>query len=61
MKKNIQIDYNQYYETALVRQEDLEKIKATDFLHYFSDLIIKYSSQIENQIKSKNEETYSGA
>lgn len=60
MKKNIQIDYNQHYETALVSQEDMEKIKASDFLHYFSDLIIKYSSQIENKMKNKNEGTYSG-
>lgn len=57
MKKNIQIDYNQHYESVLTTEEDLEKVKASDFLHYFSDLIIKYSPQIEMNLKSKSEES----
>ncbi|WP_176483794.1 hypothetical protein [Bacillus sp. FJAT-45066] len=52
MKKNIQLDYNQHYETVLATKEDLEKIKANDFLHYFSDLIIKYSNQMEDKMKN---------
>jgi hypothetical protein len=61
MKKNIQIDYNQHYESVLTTNEDLEKIKASDFLHYFSDLIIKYSNQIEEKIRNKGEDSYNGA
>jgi hypothetical protein len=57
MKKNIQVDYNQHYESVLTTEEDLEKVKALDFLHYFSDLIIKYSHQIEMNLRSKSEET----
>lgn len=60
MKKNIQLDYNQHYEKVLATKEDLEKIKATDFLHYFSDLIIKYSNQVEDKMKSRKEGSYNG-
>jgi predicted solute-binding protein len=57
MKKNTQVDYNQHYESVLATEEDLEKVKASDFLHYFSDLIIKYSHQIELQLRSESEES----
>jgi hypothetical protein len=57
MKKNIQVDYNQHYKAALMGKGDLEKIKASDFLHYFSDLIIKHSHQLEINLKSKSEES----
>jgi hypothetical protein len=57
MKKNIQLDYNQHYESVLTNEEDLEKVKASDFLHYFSDLIIKHSNQIEKLLRSKSEES----
>lgn len=56
MKENLELDYNQHYEKVLATKEDLEKIKASDFLHYFSDLIIKYSNEIEHRMKSKSEE-----
>ena len=60
MKKNIQLDYNQHYKTVLATKEDLKKIKANDFLHYFSDLIIKYSNQMEDKMKSRSEESCNG-
>jgi len=56
MKNNIQIDYNEHYESVLTTKEDLEKVKASDFVHYFTDLIIKYSNQIEMNLKSNSEE-----
>lgn len=43
-------DYNEYYETMLARKEDLHKIKAADFLSYYSDLIIKYSDSLETKV-----------
>lgn len=58
MKKHIQLECNQHYKSVLATKEDLEKIKATDFLYYFSDLIIKYSNQIEDKMKSRSEESY---
>jgi hypothetical protein len=60
MKTNIQLDYNQHYKSVLATKEDLEKIKAIDFLHYFSDLVIKYSNQIEDKMKSRSEDSYYG-
>lgn len=57
MKKNIQLDYKQHYESVLTTEVDLEEVKALDFLHCFSDLIIKYSNQIEMNLRSKSEET----
>jgi hypothetical protein len=60
MKNNIQFDYHQHYEKVLARREDLEKIKASDFLHYFSELIIKHSNQIEDKMKSRSEGSYNG-
>jgi hypothetical protein len=57
MKDNLELDYNQHYEKILATKEELEKIKASDFLQYFSDLIIKYSNQIEDKMKCKSEES----
>ena len=56
MKKNIPVDYNQHYRSVLTSEKDLEKVKASDFLHNFADLIIKYSSHIEKQLKKESEE-----
>ncbi|WP_417898467.1 hypothetical protein ABN702_20550 [Bacillus haimaensis] len=53
MKKNRPVDYHQHYESVLTTERDLVKVKASDFLHNFSDLIIKYSSQIEEQLRNK--------
>lgn len=48
MEKDLSsIDYNAHYDSLLVTKEDTGKIKASDFLHYFSELIIKYSNDIE--------------
>ncbi|WP_096271307.1 hypothetical protein [Paucisalibacillus globulus] len=60
MKNNNQLDYTKHYESVLATKDDMEKIKASDFLHYFSELIIKYSNQIENKMKNRNEGTYNG-
>ena len=60
MKKNSQLDYNQHYEKVLATKEDLVQIKASDFLHYYADLIVKYSNQMENKMKSRSEESYHG-
>lgn len=57
MKKHIQVDYNQHYDSVLAVEEDLEKVKASDFLHCFAELIIKYSNQIETNLRSKSEES----
>jgi hypothetical protein len=57
MKKNIHVDYNKHYESVLTFEEDCEKIRASDFLHCFSDLIIKHSNQLEKLLRSKSEET----
>jgi hypothetical protein len=57
MRRNIQVDYNQHYKSVLATEEDLNKVKASDFLHYFSDLIIKYSNQIEQQLTIESEES----
>ena len=57
MKENLELDYNKHYEKILATKEELAKIKASDFLHYFSDLIIKYSNQIEEKMKCKSEES----
>jgi hypothetical protein len=56
MKRNILVDYNQHYRSVLTSEKDLEKVKASDFLHNFADLIIKYSSHIEKQLKKESEE-----
>ena len=56
MKRNIPVDYNQHYRSVLTSEKDLEKVKASDFLHNFADLIIKYSSHIEKQLKKESEE-----
>ncbi|MEA3321470.1 MAG: hypothetical protein U9Q88_15780 [Bacillota bacterium] len=53
MKKNKPVDYHHHYESVLTTEQDLEKVKASDFLHNFSDLIIKYSSQLEEQLRNK--------
>ncbi|MBT2683370.1 hypothetical protein [Bacillus sp. ISL-37] len=60
MKESLQLDYNQHYEKVLATNEESEKIKAADFLHYFSDLIIKYSNQIEDKMKSRSEDSCNG-
>ncbi|MFT4414521.1 hypothetical protein ACLM5H_11745 [Fredinandcohnia humi] len=57
MKENLELDYNQHYDKILATKEELKKIKASDFLQYFSDLIIKYSNQLEDKIKCKSEES----
>ncbi|WP_214482843.1 hypothetical protein [Bacillus sp. SM2101] len=57
MKKNLQVDYNQHYKTTLVVDRDIEKIKASEFKYYFSELIIKYSYQLATNLKSKSEES----
>ncbi|SEP61739.1 hypothetical protein SAMN05216232_0366 [Virgibacillus subterraneus] len=60
MKKNIQLDYKQHYAKALATEDELKEIKAIDFLNYFGELIIKYSNQMENKMKSKREESCHG-
>jgi hypothetical protein len=57
MKRNIPVNYNQHYRSVLTSEKDLEKVKASDFLHNFADLIIKYSSHIEKQLKKESEES----
>jgi hypothetical protein len=56
MKRNIPVEYNQHYRSVLTSEKDLEKVKASDFLHNFADLIIKYSSHIEKQLEKESEE-----
>jgi hypothetical protein len=55
MKRNIPVEYNQHYRSVLTSEKDLEKVKASDFLHNFADLIIKYSSHIEKQLEKESE------
>lgn len=50
MSKSIIHDYNQHYETTLAKKEDLHKIKAADFMSYFSNLIIKYANKLEEKV-----------
>ncbi|MGD6870606.1 hypothetical protein ACQCU1_00275 [Sutcliffiella horikoshii] len=53
MARKIKPDYKQHYETILAKNEDLHKVQASDFLCYFSDLIIKYSNSLESKVGNK--------
>jgi hypothetical protein len=53
MARKIKPDYKQHYETILAKDKDLHKVQASDFLCYFSDLIIKYSNLLETKVGDK--------
>lgn len=55
MKNKMQLDYNQHYAKLLATENDLKEIKATDFLNYFGELIIKYSNQMEDKMQRRSE------
>ena len=60
MNKEVQLDYNQHYKNKLATKEELEKIRASDFLHFYSELIIKYSNQLEEKLRTESEEITNG-
>ncbi|SET23915.1 MULTISPECIES: hypothetical protein [Bacillaceae] len=57
MKKENKFDYNAHYESILAIEEDSGKIKASDFLEFLSDLIIKYSNDLEMKLLQGKEGT----
>ncbi|NRD77384.1 hypothetical protein HPT25_07710 [Bacillus sp. BRMEA1] len=50
MKKENSTDYNAHYASILSLEKEQGKINASDFLDYFSELIIKHSKTLEIKI-----------
>lgn len=55
MKNKDLLDYNAYYETILSPEDDEGKLNASDFIDYFSELIIKHSATLEKKILRKGD------
>ena len=53
MKNKDFLDYNAYYESILSTEEDEGKLNASDFIDYFSELIIKHSVTLEEKFLRK--------
>lgn len=55
MKKDEILDYDADYKRRLATNEELTKIKGYDFLNYLTDLMIKYSGPIGNELSIETE------
>lgn len=53
MKKDTFLDYNSYFESILTLEKEPQEIKATQFLHFLSDLVLKYKTNIETSYLHK--------
>lgn len=57
MKKDTSLDYNSYFESILTLEKEPQEIKATQFLHFLSDLVLKYKTNIETSCLHKRGES----
>lgn len=55
MKNKDLLNYNAYYETILSPEDDERKLNASDFIDYFSELIIKHSATLEKKFLRKGD------
>lgn len=51
MKNKDLLDYNAYYESILSTKDSEERLYASDFVNYFSELIIKHSPTVYGKLK----------
>lgn len=47
MKINTNLDYKNYYTSILKLEKNPQEMKATQFLNFLSDLVIKYRNTTE--------------
>jgi hypothetical protein len=55
MKNTPVLDYSSQYDLFLATEHNIEKLKASDFLNLFSDLILKYETSITEKLIGKSE------
>jgi hypothetical protein len=55
MKNKDLLDYNAYYESILSTKDSEERLYASDFVNYFSELIIKHSPTLEKKFLRKGD------
>mgnify|MGYP006899962802 CR=1 FL=1 len=55
MDKNNSFDYKTYYDSVLITKEDIGKVMSANFLNLLSDLIFKYSDDINFKIQNRKE------
>ncbi|MBT2687276.1 hypothetical protein J7I93_03675 [Bacillus sp. ISL-47] len=49
MNRNINFDYTSHYESVLLTKDEIGKVKAAEFINFFSDLVLKYHDDIEKK------------
>lgn len=55
MKNRDLLDYNAYYESILSTEDSEGTLNASDFVNYFSELIIKHSTTLEMKMLRKGD------
>lgn len=55
MNKKANLDYKKEIEMQLATKDEKEKKNASEFLGYLSDLILKYTNLLEEEISSHKE------
>ncbi|SIR56398.1 hypothetical protein SAMN05880580_1396 [Priestia flexa] len=49
MQKNLNLDYKSHYDSVLLTKDDMGRVMAADFINFLSDLLLKYSNDIDKR------------